>query len=403
MPSQYVCLICHHEIPHPAAECPHCKSRRSTAVGITPRFLGAVFLVMILSFVVTGLLTGSFNAERRQRARLHYQTAKTLSDYGYYERAIEEYREALNFDRGNVDYRLGLALSLYRLKRFNEAKLHLIELHSSDPNRGLVSQLLAQIAVREERWDEAITYYRNAVYGRWPGNPQQNRIRVRFELIELLEKREQRMQAVSELLELLREAPDNADVKRRIGWHFLEAGAPDNASEVFADLIRSAPQNPLYYLGRGKAEFALGNYLTARSQFRRALRLDPSNSEVQQLLDLTNEINRLDPTSPGIDAGLRYRRSLEIVKRALELIEYCLNPLGAKLVGPPAPVPASVADPLKRARNLVRGKTRQPRNDKSVQANISLAEALWRRQQELCPASEKRDEALRHVLRELSR
>ena len=34
---------------------------------------------------------------------------------------------------------------------------------------------------------------------------------------------------------------------------------------------------------------------------------------------------------------------------------------------------------------------------------LAIAEVLWRRQRELCPANQKRDEALRHVLRELSR
>jgi tetratricopeptide (TPR) repeat protein len=374
----------------------------SAKVGATPQTLAIVFLLMVLLFVATGFYTRSFNAERRARARMHFEIAKTLADYGYYEDALEQYRDALTYERDNVDYRLGLAVALYRLGSYQEAENYLTDIRANYPNRGMVNRLLARIAAHDGRVDEAISHYRNAIYGRWLQNPEQNRLRTRFELVELLEKSGEERQLMGELLDLLAEAPDNPETKSRIGWLFLKVGSAEQASKVFEDLTRANPQKAEFYVGRGKAEFDLGNFLTARTQFRRAIELEPADQEVRRLLELTNQISALDPTSRGTGLSTRYARSRTLVSRSLKLLEACTNPLGRTLAGPPAPLPKSIQSLLEKARGIATGKAPQRTTEETVEANISLAQELWSTRAKLCPNDEM-DEALRQVLEKLSR
>ena len=217
MAEKYVCLICYHEIPHAGAECPHCKSRISSTVGSTPQMLVAIFGTMILLFVVTGFYNSAFRAEQRNRAEEHARIARTLSDYGYHKQAIEHYREALTYSRDNVDYQLGLALALYDMERYKEAENRLTDLRQDHPTLAVVNRLLARIAAREGRVDEAVGYYRTAIFGQWPRDPEENRLATRFELVGLLRAHGENMRAVSELLDLMREAPARPDVQKTIG------------------------------------------------------------------------------------------------------------------------------------------------------------------------------------------
>ncbi|MEX2301172.1 MAG: tetratricopeptide repeat protein [Bryobacterales bacterium] len=402
MAQKYVCLICYNEIPHAGAECPHCKSRISSTVGSTPQMLVAIFVTMILLFIVTGFYNSSFRAEQRERAAEHARMARTLADYGYHRQAIEHYREALTYARDNVEYQLGLALALYDMERYSEAENRLLDLRADHPTLALVNRLLARIAARDGRVDEAVSYYRTAIFGEWRRDPAGNRLATRFELAELLRAHGENMRAVGELLDLRKEAPARPDVQKTIGRLLLEAGAPDNAAQVFEELLSRNAKDREVIVGYAQAQFALGNYVTAQTHFERALALDGDDPEVRSRLALSQEINRLDPTRRGISSRNRYRRSLEMAARSTELLQECLNPLGDKLVGPPVPPPKELQPLLAQARELRSGKA-QPPSDENIEANISLAERLWQAAESRCPGAGNQDRALRLVVENLSR
>jgi tetratricopeptide (TPR) repeat protein len=402
MAQKYVCLICYNEIPHAGAECPHCKSRISSTVGSTPRMLVTIFATMILLFIVTGFYNSAFRAEQRERASEHARMARTLADYGYHSQAIEHYREALTYSRDNVEYQLGLALALYDMERYSEAENRLLDLREGHATLAVVNRLLARIAARDGRVDEAVSYYRTAIFGEWPRDPAGNRLATRFELIELLQSHGENIRAIGELLDLRKEAPARPDVQKTIGRLLLEAGAPDNASQVFDELLQGDPQDHEALVGYGQAQFALGNYVTAETHFERALKLDPDDAGLQVRFDLTQEINLLDPTRRGLSASNRHRRSLEMVARSMKLLEACLNPLGDQLVGPVAPAPKELQPLLDAAREL-QGSRRQPASDENIEAGISLAERLWQAAENRCPGAGDQDRALRLVVENLSR
>lgn len=405
MAEKYVCLICYHEIPHAGAECPHCKSRISSTVGSTPRMLLAIFGTMFLLFVFTGLYNSAFRAERRERAEEHARIARTLADYGYHRQAIEHYREALTHSRDNVEYQLGLALALYDMERYKEAENRLLDLRQDHPTLAVVNRLLARIAAREGRVDEAVSSYRTAIFGQWPRDPAENRLATRFELVELLRAHGENMRAVSELLDLMKEAPARPDVRKTIGRLLLGAGAPDNAAAVFEQLVKSRPDDREALVGYAQTQFELGNYVTAQTYFARALRLNPDDPEIKSRLALCEDVNRLDPTRRGLGAANRHRRSLELVARSLKLVEACLNPAQTQAqpdAAGPRLMPQDLESSLAEARKL-QGNTRQRLSDEAIEANMSLAEKLWRASESLCPGASERDRALRHVLEKLSR
>lgn len=402
MPSRFVCLICHNEIAHPGAECPYCKSRSFLAEGATPRILIAVFSVMLLLFVVTGFYTRSFNRESRERGRHHYESAQALMLLSDYEQAVEQYRDALLYSRDNTDYRLGLALTLFESAHYAEAHNHLLALRPTDPTSGIINKMLGRLAADDGRVDEAVTYYRTAIYGRWRDNAEQQRLESRLELVDLLDRNERSRQLTAELLELLDVVPDNAAIKRRLAGLLLKAQVADRASSLFRELLQNDPNDREALVGRAESEFLLGNYLTARTHFNRAQAVRKEESTAQRIA-LCSEIAALDPTRRGISARERFRRSRVLIGRVMEFIDHCRSPLGEAFVGPLPEVSTELAGLLRRSLDLLNARTRQSANDENVEANILLTEEVWDAREGVCSGIEHDDEPLRLVLAKLSR
>ena len=85
---------------------------------------------------------------------------------------------------------------------------------------------------------------------------------------------------MAELLPLQYEAPDNLQTRKRIARLYLLAGSPSRALDLFKEILRQQPQDFDAYAGLGEAEFARGNYRTARTNFMVALRLKPADEEI---------------------------------------------------------------------------------------------------------------------------
>ncbi len=402
MASRFVCLICHNEIAHPGAACPYCKSRSFLAEGATPRILAAVFGVMLLLFAATAFYTRSFNRESRERGRRHYESAQALAALGDYQQASEQYRDALLYSRDDARYRLGLALALYAHEHFSEARNHLLALRPADPTAGIVNKLLGRLAADEGRIDEAVAYYRTAIYGRWTDNADQQRIESRLELIDLLDDKSRRRQLTAELLDLLEVMPQDKAIRRRLADLLLKAGIADRASALFREFLRDNPRDREALVGRAEAEFLLGNYLTARTHFNRAQGVREEES-VARRVALCSAVIALDPNRRGnIGVAERLRRSRVLVARAAAFVSDCLNPPSETFIGPPAPVPAELAEPPARARDLLRSDARRRAADADLEANILLAQEIWNAREQVCSANDGGDEPLRLVLAKLS-
>lgn len=400
MAKRYLCLICQNEIPHAGAECPHCRMHRKAFAGATPQVLVLLFAAMFAGFIFAGILTASFRAEKRERAERHAAMALTLSQYGDYEHAIEHYRDALLYSRENFEYRLGLAMALYYLERYNEAELQLIELRAADPTRGVVNRLLARIAEINGRPVDAENYYRTAIFGRWVESAEENRLKARFELVSLLESQGKKLQAIGELLDLLGSVPNDNQMKRRIGLLFLDVGSPVNAARIFQELVSATPDDAVAHYGLARAEFEQGNYITAASEFEKAKRLGASDAGLDDRLTLARAVVDLDPTTRRLSTRETHRRSRELLERSLAALEFCISPAShlSQFVGP---LPRDLDELINSAREISTGKTRQRATEESIESNISLAESLWSRRKERCPDTPVADQPLSLVMERL--
>lgn len=400
-PSRYICLICRNPIANAGAECPHCKSRLSAVVGASVQLLIAVFVAMFVFGYLTYRYDQAFDAKRLDRAQQHYRQARTLFDYGYYREAASHFNEALLVERNRFEYRLGLALALYYSKQYQEAQNQLIELRALNPTDATSNLLLARLARRDEEIDQAISYYRTAIYGRWPQNTEQNRLKTRFELLDLLEIHGSAGQVIGELLTIMQEEPSNNDLARQVASLYLEFGAEEEAARVYRGLEERGANDAETLKGLARAYFALSNFQAAHDYAARAQRLE-SDEEITRLHDLTEEILALDPTARALTSTRRYERSREVLERTVSYISYCIAPEGDAFVGPPKPLPRAVEAMLDAADTRL--DVRRPEDfSEAAEANILVAENLWSLRDRVCTNIMREDEALRNLMRSLGR
>lgn len=409
MASRYFCLICRHATPGPGEPCPHCQSRQTAMVGATPQPLAVVFLVMLALFVATGYYNRSFNLQREARAGEHYRLGRTLADYGYFDGAIEHFGDALLYDRGNFDYRLGLTLALYESGRYQEAELQLQQLRAVDPTRAIVNRLLARLARANGRPEDATQYYRTAIYGRWDQNPEQNRLDTRTEFVDFLEAQGETLQLVGELVSLLREEPADDVLAKRVGLMFLDAGSPAEALRVLRPLADAAPRDVSLRAALGKAYFQNGEYGLARQELRAAVALAP-DAQLQELINEADQVISLDPNYRRVSRGepllslqQRYSRSREVLRRTAAYLDYCRNPLGDERMGP-LPLLSPEAAAVFAAARAALAETRRPADyGEASERNMSVSADLWALRSTLCRNVWNEDDALGRVLRGVAR
>jgi tetratricopeptide (TPR) repeat protein len=363
-----------------------------------PRLLVVVFTIMVLLFVVTGFLTRAYNNEKLTRAEHQYQAGLTLVEEGQYEEAVEMYTEALTLARGKPSYQQylqALALALVEAGRTGEAETYLLELTTTDPANGIANLMLARIYHTEGDGIRSMQYYQRAIYGLWNEDPRGNRIRVRFELVNVLEQQREYREMEAELLRLLDEAPDEPVMKKRIAHLFMAAQSYDAAAKIFSEVTVRDPEDAEALAGFGDAEFELGNYLSARTAYRKALQYRSDDLQSRTQFDLASEIISLDPMARRLSSGQQLRRSRVLVERSLEGLNYCL-PEDLEML------PEAFRETLEAARSVAGGKVRQRQSMENVEQNIALAEQLERYRRLNCGYAPVPDRALELVLAKLA-
>ncbi len=360
----------------------------------TPRLLVVVFTAMALLFVSTGFLTRAYRRERRLRAEQQYQVGQAMMQQGRYNSAIDMFTEALTLNRDEDTYLQSLALALVEAGRTNEAETYLQQLIRTDPANGLANLMLARIYLGEGDSERATQHYQRAIYGLWTSDPAARRLEARFELVDLLEKRGRYREMEAELLRLLDEAPDDPELKKRIGRLFLSARSYDNAAKVFEEVTEALPRDAEAYAGLGDAEFELGHYYSARTAYRRAFTYNPDDLQSHSQFDLATEIIDLNPMARGLGSTVRLDRSRTLVKRAIAALGYCLPEDHSQL-------PEAFQETLGAAEQVVASKTKQRAAD-AVEENIELAEELEDYRQLNCGAPPVPDVALTRVIKQLA-
>ena len=206
----------------------------------------------------------------------------------------------------------------------DEAQSHLEQLAQEDPTSGQINLLLGRLAVQQHKLKQAVDYYQRGVYEYWPQSEFPQRRQARWELATLLSKTGDRSGFIAELMQLYTNLPvQDIAQKLKVGFLLLANGATSEASRIFQDLVKQAPQNAEAHRGLGEAHFSNGDYVSARHELQRALRLNPNNKESMQTLSVTNDVIDMDPALPYIGGFEQVRRSRNLLSRVIKDIEEC--------------------------------------------------------------------------------
>lgn len=352
------------------------------------RSTGLVSALLIGMFALTGFCTSVYKHQRTNLGRRHYAEGQRLESTGDIEAAVEEYRKALIFAPDDADYRISFASALIGAGRFEEAESHIDQLLQEDPTNGVINRMRAHLAERQHRTQAAIDYYQRAVYEYWPPNRMADRAQARWELINLLERAGRREEAVGELMTLYANTSVGPSGKLDIGFALLRDSAGSEAVQIFREAARTAPKDPRPHQGLGETYLASGEFVSARHEFERALKLDPQSKDAARSLALTNAVIDMDPELPALTSAERRRRSANLLRRVISILRLCSGGIG-------------VDDRFTAADNLLAGQ--QVKNADVPFEMQNLAKQLWKDQTSICPDSPPSDPAVSRVMERMSR
>jgi tetratricopeptide (TPR) repeat protein len=335
-----------------------------------------ILLAMGGLFAVDLFLAGLERRELRSDARRLYEEGMSLSLRGRRLQAVDRLQSAVAAERTNPVYQRALAGAMLAAGRAADGRAIAADWLQREPTDAAASMVVARALVRERKPAEAIPYYHRAIYGVWDQDPDANRVRARFELVDVLAGMGAQRQLLAELLPLQDQAPTDRETRRRIAYLFLDAGAPARAIEIFRSLLKQG-RDSRTYAGLGEAELARGNYRSARANFAAAAELAPGDSTIAPRLALVRRVIELDPTQRGIGSEEEYRRSVELLGLTLEATDSCLTGNAATSLG--------VVDSA-RAALVARPYRPSGRGLAAVDANLHLAERLWELRRAECPS-----------------
>jgi Flp pilus assembly protein TadD len=339
--------------------------------------LALTFAAIAVLFTIDTFLAKTERAEDRAQASQLFAEGERMVGQGRYADAISRLSDAVSIQRDNREYRLALADAYLAAGRSADAEAALNELLQEDSTDGAANLAMARVLLKEDRTTDAISFYHRAIYGHWKDQAMENRVRVRFELVDLLARQDAKADLLAELLPLQEEAPDDLQTRQRIGRLFISAGSSSHAAEVFQDILRRHPQDADAYAGLGAAEAARGNYQTARIDYSTAAHLKPQDDGIRGRLELIDQVLELDPTQRGLDTRERYRRSLKLLQLTLDDVKSC-----APAQADPAQSSKALLDT---AAETLKLRVAANGQNEAAENNLDLAEQLWQLRRTRCP------------------
>jgi tetratricopeptide (TPR) repeat protein len=363
-----------------------------------PSFFRTLFFVGLAATALVVVDSVLANTERRETSlegARFYREGESLMRQHEYADAADSFRSAIANARDNPDYPLALGQALLGAGQLDEANSTLTDLLQADSMAGAPNLAMARVFAKEGPFEQAAFYYHRAIYGQWKQDADANRIRVRFELAELLARRNSKAELLAELLPLQEEASPDADTQAKLARLYMIAGSPARAETIFRELVHSSPQDAEAHKGLGDAEFALGNYAAAQSAFVSSLRMAPGAPDAASTrkdLEITDQVLNLDPMRRGLGGQERYRRSVHVLQLVLDRATQCMTAAHAQTA---KPLLDSAEAALTR-QVAANGQT------EATEANLDAAEKLWQAGKADCKPAVTADDPLQLVLAKAS-
>lgn len=210
--------------------------------------VGILTLLLITAalFAVTLFLFRSFSAHRADLAQRWSTRGRAALTAGKPDEAIMALRTALAYAPGTRDDELLLAEALDqtgRPEQVDESYQYFMSLWNADPGSGPVNLQLARLERRRRQVDDAINFYRAAIYGTWQGAGLEQRAAARLELAQYLIEQRDLDAARLELLIAGGDTPESYDRDMQIGGLLEQASDPDDAVTYYRRALKTNPRS----------------------------------------------------------------------------------------------------------------------------------------------------------------
>jgi tetratricopeptide (TPR) repeat protein len=351
----------------------------------TDAVLALTLVVLAVLFVITGFTAKLYHAKERLLGQEWYTRGEQDLKTEHPEKAISDFRTALVYSRDDYLYQLSLAQALLASSHVDQARAYLVSLWERRPEDAAVNLELGRLAARDGDVEQTLRYFHNAIYGDWGDqDPARQRREARLELYRFLISRGAKSQAQAELLAMTAELPPDAELHAQVGSLFLSAAEYAQALKQFLEASRLDRNLKTALAGAGEAEFKLGDYREAEAYLERAVRKDPHNSELVQMLETTNLVLSIDPDEAQLSAAERSSRVVRAFEQALSHLEECAQDQGEPLkvasgsVAPPRTPLQSIYEQALKMKPQIRERTlsRDPELTKAALAWVTQAENL---------------------------
>lgn len=283
-------------------------SRESTLVFAAGLLIGC--------FIITGFAARFYNETQRSLARRWYARGEAALTAGNAAEAIGDIRTALVYSRENGDkssasdaYEFSLAKALAAQGKIEEARAYLTAAAERMPGNAAVSLELARLAARQGNIEEASRYYNAAIFGAWESNAASDQRRAaRVEYFEFLLSHGEKPEAQAQAIAIAGALPPDAALCAQAGDMLLRSGVNDQALAAFQRSL-SLKRTPAAARGAGVAAFRLANYREAQRFLSDAVRMHAPESDVRDLLNLSDQVLALDPFIAGLTVTQRAERA----------------------------------------------------------------------------------------------
>jgi tetratricopeptide (TPR) repeat protein len=277
----------------------------------------------IVLFIGVTALSELFHAQQDTLADRWSSRGSADLGTGRFADAVNDYRASLRYAQDSYPSQLGLAEALIGLKRTAEASAYLVNLWEAEPENGVVNRELARIAAGKGQTRDALRYYHNAVYAIWTGDAEQERRETRWELIKYLLSIQASAQAQSELISLAAEVGDDPTQQLNLGRYFLKVQDDQHALGAFRLTLKADPHSGPALAGAGAAAFGLGDYPLAQHYLRAAVQASSSDHDSAALLEVADQVMRLDPFRRQISDADRDRAVMGLFATAGDRLKSC--------------------------------------------------------------------------------
>ncbi len=288
-------------------------------------FLTLTAVALVLGAVTT-LLFRSFERHREDLAERWAERGRQELAAGHSAAAVEALRTSLSYRPDDTANQMTLAEALAASGRSVEAENYYLNLWQAKPGDGPLNLQMARLERSRGNAQQAVEYYRAAVFGMWAGDAPVRRRDTRLELSRYLIERGQIDSARAELLVAAGNNPDAA-TQIAIGQLLEQANDAKDALTAYRNAAEGADRREDAQARIGELCYRMGDYGCAEDALEKALRYKRWTAEqASRLGKMRQDAARLQELafSQGVPAAERAAHMLADALIVQQRLTSCL-------------------------------------------------------------------------------